>query len=100
MFDWLDLASKEKGEDNNNPTRTQKFGRFGKTRNVNPNEANVLLNVLAKHLEHYKADPQAADEYLTVGRRAVAENIDKIELAAWTSVARIILNLHETITRN
>jgi hypothetical protein len=25
---------------------------------------------------------------------------DPIELAAWTSVARTILNLHETITRN
>ena len=70
------------------------------SRNVNPNEANVLLNVLTKHLENYKADPQAADEYLTVGRRALAANIDKSELAAWTSVARIILNLHETITRN
>ncbi len=70
------------------------------SRIVNPNEANVLLNVLAKHREAYQANPQAADEYLSVGRRPVAENVNKSELAAWTSVARIILNLHETITRN
>ncbi|MBA61380.1 MAG: hypothetical protein CMJ76_03350 [Planctomycetaceae bacterium] len=70
------------------------------SRNVNPNEANVLLTVLAKHLENYKTNPQTADEYLSVGRHAIAETVDKSELAAWTSVARIILNLHETITRN
>lgn len=70
------------------------------SRNLNPNEANVLLDVLAKHMEHYKNNPQSADEYLSVGRRAVSENVNKSELAAWTSVARIILNLHETITRN
>ena len=70
------------------------------SRNVNPNEANILLDVLAKHLNTYKQNPQAADEYLSVGRRVVPENIDKSELAAWTSISRIILNLHETITRN
>ena len=30
------------------------------------------------------------------GRR---KDLDRAELAAWTSVARVILNLHETITR-
>ena len=36
-------------------------------------------------------------------RRASAQrlgDIDPAELAAWTSVARVLLNLHETITRN
>ena len=27
-------------------------------------------------------------------------NVDKAELAAWTSIARVVLNLHENITRN
>jgi hypothetical protein len=29
----------------------------------------------------------------------VPDDVDPIHLAAWTSVARVILNLHETITR-
>jgi hypothetical protein len=29
----------------------------------------------------------------------VPADLDACELAAWTSVARVILNLHETITR-
>ena len=37
-----------------------------------------------------------------VGRRAqpAPPSIDPVELAAWTSVCRTILNLHETVTRN
>ena len=33
-------------------------------------------------------------------RCAVPPDVDPAELAAWTSVARVLLNLHETITRN
>jgi hypothetical protein len=31
---------------------------------------------------------------------AVPSGIDKVELAAWTHLARVLLNLHETITRS
>jgi hypothetical protein len=34
-----------------------------------------------------------------VGQAPVAKDVDAAELASWTSVARAILNLHETITR-
>jgi hypothetical protein len=30
----------------------------------------------------------------------VPSGIDKVELAAWTHLARVLLNLHETITRS
>jgi hypothetical protein len=33
-----------------------------------------------------------------VGLAPSADHVDKAELAAWTSVCRVILNLHETIT--
>jgi hypothetical protein len=52
-----------------------------------------------EHLAHYKASPAAADELLKTGLAAVPADIDKAELAAWTHVARVLLNLHETITR-
>ncbi len=35
-----------------------------------------------------------------IGAHPVPGQIDHVELAAWTSVCRTILNLHETITRN
>ena len=53
-----------------------------------------------RHLQHYQADPKAAADLLRVGYRPDPKDADRATLAAWTSVARVLLNLHETITRN
>jgi len=52
-----------------------------------------------EHLDHYKASPAAAEELLKTGLASLPPDVDKAELAAWTHVARVLLNLHETITR-
>ncbi|MBI3864771.1 MAG: PSD1 domain-containing protein [Planctomycetia bacterium] len=70
------------------------------SRPVRPKEAELLTALLAKHLENYKADPKSADELLHVGARPLPAGLDAPELAAWTSVARVIFNLHETMTRD
>ena len=69
-------------------------------RKVASNEAQLLLSLLSKHRTEYAADTAAADKLLSVGEFPVAPDVNREELAAWTSVARAILNLHETITRN
>jgi hypothetical protein len=69
------------------------------SRGAGPAEVQVLAGLYGKHLAQYRADRQAASELLRVGDRPAPANIDSAELAAWTSVARVILNLHETITR-
>ena len=43
---------------------------------------------------------KAAESLLKVGLAPLPPAADQAELAAWTSVARVILNLHETITRS
>ncbi len=63
-------------------------------------EISVLEQLLNAHLAEYAANPAGATEVLSVGARPAAEDVLKPELAAWTSVARTILNLHEVITRN
>jgi hypothetical protein len=62
-------------------------------------EMETVMPLLREHLAHYQASPAAADELLKTGLAAVPPGIDKAELAAWTHVARVLLNLHETITR-
>ncbi len=69
------------------------------SRAAQPTEVQVLAGLYGKHLAQYRADRKAAEELLRVGERPAPSNIDPAELAAWTSVARVILNLHETITR-
>ena len=50
-------------------------------------EAEVLGKLYAKHLAQYRADPQSAANVLLVGANPAPEDMDKPELAAWTSVA-------------
>ena len=47
----------------------------------------------------YRKNPQAARQLIAVGESKPAANIEAGELAAWTTVAGVILNLDETITK-
>jgi len=70
------------------------------SREWQPEELAVLEQLLAKHRVDYTRDPAAADKLLGPNATGIATIGDRVELAAWTSVARAILNLHETIVRN
>jgi len=65
-----------------------------------PEELATLRTLLDTHLAEYRQDPAAAARYLKVGATAPPEGLDPAELAAWTDIARALLNLHETITRS
>jgi hypothetical protein len=60
----------------------------------------VLTRLLEKHLQDYSTDEAAAKKLIAIGDAPAPKNVKPAELAAWTNVARAILNLHETITRN
>ncbi len=65
-----------------------------------PAEAGLLVDLYQKHHKHYAADEKAARALVEIGQSKPPSDIPLAELAACTSVARVILNLHETITRN
>ncbi len=79
--------------------RIQWMWRQALGRNPLANELATLRGLLDKHLGEYRANPASAAEYLKVGSTRLPVGVDAPELAAWTNVARTILNLHETITR-
>ena len=62
-------------------------------------ELDVLRDDLRRHLEHYRQDATAARELLKVGEKAHGSHFDAGELAAYSAVASLILNLDETITK-
>jgi mono/diheme cytochrome c family protein len=64
-----------------------------------PEELSILAKLLAKHRDEFRANTVAAEQLPKTGEAPPPDAIDKVDLAAWTSVARTILNLHETITR-
>ncbi|MCC7419803.1 MAG: PSD1 domain-containing protein [Planctomycetaceae bacterium] len=69
-------------------------------RDPRADELATVKLVLEKHQVHYMANPQEADAVLKIGIAPRPADVSAVQLAAWTSAARILLNLHETITRN
>jgi len=63
-------------------------------------EQKLLEELLADGRTQFAADPSAVEKLLTVGQTPRSAELDAAELAAWTGVCRVILNLHETISRN
>jgi len=70
------------------------------SRDAETDEVAVLQQLLQKHLADYAAEPASVEAILKTGALPVSEQTDRTRLAAWTSVARVILNLHEVMTRN
>jgi hypothetical protein len=69
------------------------------SRSPSAEELAILQKLLAKHREEFRANLAAAEQLPRTGLAPLPAMIDKTELAAWTSVARALLNLHETVTR-
>jgi hypothetical protein len=63
-------------------------------------ELKTIAPLLDERLAAYRADGTSAEALLEVGLLPAPATLDKAELAAWTHVARVLLNLHETITRS
>jgi hypothetical protein len=82
------------------PRRIEFVFRQALARKAQPAEVKLLAHLYEQHWRQYRADRPAAEALLGVGAHPVPGELDSAELAAWTSVARVILNLHETITRN
>jgi hypothetical protein len=69
-------------------------------RKPTPGERKILIDLHRKSLAEFAMQPQKAREFIAVGEAPQAKNVLPTRLAAMTTVARAILNLHETITRN
>jgi hypothetical protein len=82
------------------PTRIKWAYRTALARDPLPQEMPVLVSLLEKQRKRYQTDVPSADALLGTGESPQAAHVETVEWAAWTSVARTILNLHETITRN
>ena len=67
------------------------------SRKPSSQEIEILSQLHTEQRARFSQDPHAAKALLEVGLAQAPETTP--ELAAWTSVSRAILNLHETITR-
>jgi hypothetical protein len=59
----------------------------------------ILSDAYQRFLANYTANPKAADQFLKQGESPLPSEVDLPQLAAYTSVASIILNMDETISK-
>jgi hypothetical protein len=70
------------------------------SRPPSPEERRILDGLYQRSLTHFRSAPYDARQLIHEGESPIPANLDPVNLAAMTTVARAILNSHETITRN
>jgi len=94
------LAERVMAEGGETPESRATFAfRVATARPPRPAELELLVAAYRRRLEQYRADPAAAEALVAIGERKRNEAFDVAELAAWTTVANMILNLDEMITK-
>ena len=63
-------------------------------------ELSALRRLLETQRSAFAKDPDAASQFTRTGKAPTPAGLDPVLWAAWTDVARALLNLHETITRS
>jgi hypothetical protein len=62
-------------------------------------ETEILKDLFEKQKARFARDAESAKQLLSIGESPPPKNSSTVELAAWTQVARAILNAYETTSR-
>ncbi len=95
------LATRMMREGGNSPADRVRWAfRTVVSRTADESEDSLVIDLYRLNFDLYRADADAARKLLAVGLIQPPSDLDPAELAAWTHVARALLNLHEVISRN
>lgn len=94
------FAQRVMAETNGAPThRLQHAFLMATARTPRPEELDVLERRFLKSLEVFRSNPAAASELVRMGEFPVNQTLDIGELAAFTTVTSLILNLDEVVNK-
>jgi hypothetical protein len=65
-----------------------------------PEETAIVRAAFQQHLTAFQQTPEAAGKFIRQGETKPKAGLPEPEVAAWTLVANLILNLDETVSRN
>lgn len=74
--------------------------RLATSRGPGPVELKELSDALGDFKAHYAAQPEAARALINIGEVKPDPKLNPADLAAWTMVGNVILNLDEVLTKN
>ncbi|MBN8246055.1 MAG: DUF1553 domain-containing protein [Verrucomicrobia bacterium] len=81
------------------PDRARHGFRLCLTRSPSEAELDGLVGLYSRALDKYRSDPARAREMATQPLGDLPEGMDAVDLAAWTVVGNVLLNLDETLMR-
>ena len=81
------------------PERIAYAFRLATARPPKPAESAILLDAFRQNLDQFKSKPDAALKYVSYGEHPRDAGLDVSELAAYTSMTSLILNLNETVMK-
>jgi len=94
------LAERSLSAERTNPTNCAALAfKLTLSRQPTPQEVSLLIKLYEQRLKRFQQEPAAAKALLTVGESPHDGSLPEAELAAWTSVMSVLLNLDEAITR-
>jgi hypothetical protein len=68
-------------------------------RPLRPAERSVIEGALAKFRAEYRANLEAAERYLSQGASLRDRSLNAADLASWTAIANLMLNMDEAVAR-
>ncbi|HWE92790.1 MAG TPA: DUF1549 and DUF1553 domain-containing protein [Tepidisphaeraceae bacterium] len=93
------LARRVLKEGDDSPASRATFAfRTVLARSPDANETQRLVALYGQMLEKYQSDPKSAQTLATSGLPPASKDLPPAELAAWTMVCNVLLNLDETLT--
>ena len=95
------LAERVLSEGNESTTdRLVKAFRLVTSRRPQPRELSVLEHTLDENLAHFANHPQEAERLAAVGEYPQTKDLSAIEVASYTTIANMLLNLDEVVTQH
>jgi len=84
----------------NSESRIRRMLRLCTGRKPSQAAVDELHKLYHDQLEQFEQDPDRAKLLVSVGQLPQDDQLDVTQLAAWTMVANVILNLDEVVTKN
>jgi hypothetical protein len=81
-------------------TRFTNLFRYALQREPSQRETEAITPYLSKWKTHFETNSREAEALLAIGQDQGTPSLPADEHAAWTNIARLVLNLHEFLTRS
>ncbi len=81
------------------PSRLAFAFKLCTAREPTPREATILREIFERNLARFRQNPAEAAKLTAIGEAPRSGDMDVPELAAWTTIGNVLLNLDETITK-